>query len=47
MSYWDSSALAKLFLIEADSDMFRSRAVSDFPLHTAHLARYELLTTFR
>lgn len=42
MSYWDTSALAKLYLQESDSAVFRSRAVQDVPLHTAHLTRHEL-----
>lgn len=46
MSYWDTSALAKLYLQESDSAVFRSRAVQDAPLHTAHLTRHELLTVF-
>lgn len=44
MSYWDTSALAKLYLQEPDSAAFRRKAVSDAPLHTAHLARHELCT---
>ncbi len=44
MSYWDTSALAKLYLQESDSAVFRSRAVQDAPLHTAHLTRHELRT---
>ena len=46
MSYWDTSALAKLYLQEDDSDVFRSRAVQEPPLHTAHLTRHELRTVF-
>jgi predicted nucleic acid-binding protein len=46
MSYWDTSALAKLYLQEADSAIFRSRALQDAPLHTAHLTRHELRTVF-
>ncbi len=47
MSCWDSSALAKLFLLEPDSGDFRARAVADFPITAAQLARLELATTFR
>ena len=47
MSYWDSSALAKLFLCEADSSRFFSLARSLLPVVTAHLARHELHTAFR
>lgn len=46
MSYWDTSALAKLYLQESDSAVYRSRALQDAPLHTAHLARHELRTVF-
>ncbi|MFZ2281957.1 MAG: type II toxin-antitoxin system VapC family toxin [Prosthecobacter sp.] len=44
MSYWDTSALAKIYLQESDSTVFRSRAVLDAPLHTAHLTLHELRT---
>lgn len=44
MSYWDTSAVAKLYLQEADSAVFRSRAVQEAPLHTSHLTRHELRT---
>lgn len=47
MSYGDSSALAKLFIMETDSDAYRVRAAAGFPLLSARLARYELATTFR
>ena len=46
MSYWDTSALAKLYLQESDTDVFRTRAALDAPLHTAHLTRHELRTAF-
>lgn len=46
MSYWDTSALAKLYLQESDSSVFRSRAMRDAPLYTAHLTRHELRTVF-
>jgi len=46
MRYWDTSALAKLYLQEPDSPAFRSRAVQEAPLHTAHLTRHEIRTVF-
>jgi predicted nucleic acid-binding protein len=46
MSYWDTSALAKLYLHEADSAVFRQRALQEAPLHTAHLSRHEMRTVF-
>ena len=46
MSYWDTSALAKLYLQEVDSAAFRSRALQEAPLRTAHLTRHELRTVF-
>jgi predicted nucleic acid-binding protein len=47
MSYWDSSALAKLFVLEPDSVSFRKLAAANFPLVASFLARCELATTFR
>lgn len=44
MSYLDTSALAKLYLQEPDSPAFRSRAIQEAPLQTAHLTRHELRT---
>jgi predicted nucleic acid-binding protein len=46
MSYWDTSALVKLYLREVDSMAFRNRSLQEAPLHTAHLARHELRTVF-
>ncbi|WP_395746829.1 type II toxin-antitoxin system VapC family toxin [Prosthecobacter sp.] len=46
MSYWDTSALAKLYLQENDSAVFRARAVQDAPINTAHVARNELRAVF-
>lgn len=47
MSYWDTSALAKLYLQESDSGTFRSLVVSASPIVTAHLTRHELRTVLR
>lgn len=47
MSYWDSSALVKLYLQEPDSAQFRALALRANPVVTGTLARYELWTVFR
>lgn len=47
MSYWDTSALAKLYLQEADSLQFRTLAATTNRIVTAALARHELQTVFR
>lgn len=46
MSYWDTSALAKLYVQEPDSTAFRSRAVQEAPLFTANLTRHEMRAVF-
>lgn len=46
MSYWDSSALVKLFVKEADSAQFEAMAVVE-PLVTGTLALHEARTVFR
>jgi predicted nucleic acid-binding protein len=46
MSYWDTSALAKLYLQEPDSAVFRNLAAQLAPVNTAHLTRHELRTVF-
>ncbi len=47
MSYWDASALAKLYLHEADSLQFRNFAATADRIVTATLSRHELRTVFR
>lgn len=47
MSYWDTSALAKLYLQETDSGAFRGLVVALAPVVTAHLTRHELRTVLR
>ena len=47
MSYWDSSALAKLYLKEPDSVAFLSLAKRAVPLRTSPLGQYEVTLTFR
>lgn len=47
MSYWDASALAKLYLQEPDSLQFRGFAASTGRMVTASLSRHELRTVFR
>lgn len=47
MSYWDASALAKLYLHEADSVQFRGLAAATDRIVTASLSRHELRTVFR
>ena len=46
MSYWDSSALVKLYLVEPDSGLFESLALAS-PIVIAQIARYEMHTVFR
>lgn len=47
MSYWDSSALAKLYLKEPDSAVFLSLAKRPVPLHTSPLGQFEVTLTLR
>ncbi len=48
MSYWDTSALAKLFVTESDSPLFRSRAGEGTgKLRTLEFTRLELWSVFR
>ena len=48
MSYWDTSALVKLFAVESDSEVFRRHvAETRSPLVTAEFARLELWTALR
>ena len=46
MSYWDSSALVKLYVKEADSAQFEALALAE-PLVTGTLALHEVRTVFR
>jgi predicted nucleic acid-binding protein len=46
MSYWDSSALVKLYVVENDSPQFEQLASDDTRIVTASLARFEVSTTF-
>ncbi len=47
MSYWDTSALLKLYLQEADSTDFVSHAVGAPELVTAFIGKHEARTAFR
>ena len=47
MSYWDTSALVKLFVAEADSAQFQQFAGSAARIVTAAIARFEARTVFR
>jgi predicted nucleic acid-binding protein len=47
MSYWDSSALVKLYMQELDSTEFRALALEARRVATGSLTRYELRTVFR
>ena len=46
MSYWDSSALIKLYVQEFDSAVFRAFAANATRVVTASLTRYEMRTVF-
>lgn len=46
MSYWDTSALAKLYLAEPDSARFESMALAS-EIVIGAIGRYELRTVFR
>ena len=47
MSYWDSSALVKLYVQELDSAEFRELAVKASRVTTGSLTRHEVRTVFR
>ena len=47
MSYWDSSALVKLYVQELDSAEFRELAVKASRVATGSLTRHEVRTVFR
>ena len=47
MSYWDSSALAKLYLTEPDSAVFQSLAERPDPMRTSPLGQFETILTIR
>jgi predicted nucleic acid-binding protein len=47
MSYWDSSALVKLYVQELDSTEFRELAVNASCVATGSLTRHEVRTAFR
>ena len=47
MSYWDSSALAKLYLKESNSAVFLSLAKRAAPLRTSPLRQFEVTLTLR
>jgi uncharacterized protein with PIN domain len=47
MSYWDSSALVKLYVQELDSAEFREVAVKASRVATGSLTRHEVRTVFR
>src|ERR1700676_2625206 len=47
MSYWDSSALVKLYVQELDSAEFRELAVKTSRVATGSLTRHEVRTVFR
>ena len=47
MSYWDSSALIKLYVQELDSAEFRELAVKASRVATGWLTRHEVRTVFR
>ena len=47
MSYWDSSALVKLYVQELDSAEFRELAVKASRVATGWLTRHEVRTVFR
>ena len=46
MSYWDTSALVKLYLVEPDSVQFESLALAS-PVVSGMIARHEMRTVFR
>ncbi len=46
MSYWDTSALVKLYVVEPDAAVFEALALAS-PVVTAGIARHEARTVFR
>jgi predicted nucleic acid-binding protein len=47
MSYWDTSALVKLYATEPDSAQFQGLTAPGVPLVVARIARYEAHAAFR
>jgi predicted nucleic acid-binding protein len=47
MAFWDTSALLKLYLAEADSPRFEALALESGELVTAFIGKYEARTSFR
>lgn len=47
MSQWDTSALVKLYAMEADSAQFQGLAAPGVPLAVARIAHYEAHAAFR
>ena len=47
MSYWDSSAIAKLYLKEADSDKYLELAKTAIPVRTSPLGQFEVTLAIR
>ena len=47
MSYWDTSALVKLSLLEPDSEWFLQCAATGSQIVTADIARFEARAAFR
>ncbi len=47
MAFWDTSALLKLYLAEADSALFESLALASSELVTAFIGKHESRTAFR
>lgn len=47
MAFWDTSALLKLYLAEADSALFESWALAFSELVTAFIGKHEARTAFR
>ena len=45
MTYWDTSALLKLYVNETDSAYFETLAAENRPIFTADIAREEMLCT--
>lgn len=46
MSFWDTSALVKLYTMEPDSAQFQALTTSAHPLVIARIAHYEALAVF-
>jgi predicted nucleic acid-binding protein len=47
MAFWDTSALLKLYLAEADSTLFESLALGSDDLVTSFIGKHEARTAFR